>query len=67
MAAALVEFETIDKEQIDDLMARKPMREAAEVVDSDEISSDLGTGREAQDSEPSSDDKHTGGGTEEFA
>ncbi len=67
MAAALVEFETIDKEQIDDLMARKPMREAAEVVDSDEISSDLGTGREAQDSKPSSDDGHTGGGTEEFA
>jgi cell division protease FtsH len=67
MAAALVEFETIDKEQIDDLMARKPMREAAEVVDSDEISSDLGTGREAQDSKLSSDDKHTGGGTEEFA
>ncbi len=67
MAAALVEFETIDTGQIDDLMARKPMREAAEVVDSDEISSDLGTGREAQDSRPSSDDKHTDGGTEEFA
>ncbi|MDP6974317.1 MAG: ATP-dependent zinc metalloprotease FtsH [Gammaproteobacteria bacterium] len=67
MAAALVEFETIDKEQIDDLMARKPMREAAEIVDSDEASSDLGTGREAQGSKPSSDDKHTGGGTEEFA
>ena len=67
MAAALVEFETIDKEQIDDLMARKPMREAAEVVDSDEVSSDLGTGREAQSSKPSSDDKRTGGGTEEFA
>jgi len=67
MAAALVEFETIDKEQIDDLMARKPMREAAEIVDSDEVSSDLGTGREAQGSKPSSDDKHTGGGTEEFA
>ncbi len=67
MAAALVEFETIDKEQIDDLMARIPMREAAEVVDSDEVSSDLGTGREAQSSKPSSDDKRTGGGTEEFA
>ncbi len=67
MAAALVEFETIDKEQIDDLMARIPMREAAEVVDSDEVSSDLGTGREAQSSKPSSDDKRTGSGTEEFA
>ena len=67
MAAALVEFETIDKEQIDDLMARIPMREAAEVVDSDEASSDLGTGKEAQSSEPSSDNKRTGGGTEEFA
>jgi len=67
MAAALVEFETIDTGQIDDLMARKPMREAAEVVDSDEASSDLGTGKEAQSSEPSSDNKRTGGGTEEFA
>ena len=67
MAAALVEFETIDKEQIDDLMARKPMREAAEVVDSDEVSSDLGTGSEAQGSKPSPDDNRTGGGTEEFA
>ena len=67
MAAALVEFETIDTGQIDDLMARKPMREAAEVVDSDEASSDLGTGREAQSSKPSSDNKRTGGGTEEFA
>ena len=38
MAAALIEFETIDTGQIDDLMARIPMREAAEVVDSEEVS-----------------------------
>ena len=42
MAAALVEFETIDTNQIDDLMARVPMREPADVVDSDEVSSELG-------------------------
>jgi cell division protease FtsH len=33
MTKALMEFETIDKEQIDDLMERKPMREAAVIVD----------------------------------
>ena len=68
MAAALIEFETIDTGQIDDLMARKPMREAAEVVDSEEVSSELGTGRKSKASKPSSDDKRGGGsGTEEFA
>ena len=67
MAAALVEFETIDTGQIDDLMARKPMREAAEVVDSEEVSSELGTGRKSKDSKPSSDDNRGGGGTEQFA
>ena len=68
MAAALIEFETIDTGQIDDLMARKPMREAAEVVDSEEVSSELGTGRKSKDSRPSSDDKRGGGsGTEQFA
>jgi len=68
MAAALIEFETIDTGQIDDLMARKPMREAAEVVDSEEVSSELGTGRKSKGSKPSSDDKRGGGsGTEQFA
>ncbi len=42
MAEALIEFETIDKEQIDDLMNRKPMREAAVIVDSDVASTELG-------------------------
>ena len=68
MAAALIEFETIDMGQIDDLMARKPMREAAEVVDSEEVSSELGTGRKSKGSEPSSDDNRGGdSSTEQFA
>ena len=37
-------MKTIDKEQIDDLMARKSMRESATIVDSDEPSTELGTG-----------------------
>ena len=68
MAAALIEFETIDTGQIDDLMARKPMREAAEVVDSEEVSSELGTGSKSKGSKPSSDDNRGGdSGTEQFA
>jgi len=68
MAAALIEFETIDTGQIDDLMARKPMREAAEVVDSEEVSSELGTGSKSKGSEPSSDDNRGGdSSTEQFA
>jgi len=68
MAAALIEFETIDTGQIDDLMARKPMREAAEVVDSEEVSSELGTGRKSKGSKPSSDDNRGGdSSTEQFA
>ena len=68
MAAALVEFETIDTGQIDDLMARKPMREAAEVVDSEEVSSELGTGSKTKDSKPSSGDNRGGdSSTEQFA
>ena len=68
MAAALIEFETIDVGQIDDLMARKPMREAAEVVDSEEVSSELGTGSKTKGSKPSSDDNRGGdSSTEQFA
>ena len=68
MAAALIEFETIDTGQIDDLMARKPMREAAEVVDSEEVSSELGTGSKSKGSKSSSDDNRGGdSGTEQFA
>jgi len=68
MAAALIEFETIDTGQIDDLMARKPMREAAEVVDSEEVSSELGTGSKTKGSKPSSDNNRGGdSSTEQFA
>ena len=69
MAAALVEFETIDTNQIDDLMARIPMREPAEVIDSEEASSELGTGSgEAESAKPSSDKKpEADGSTEQFA
>ena len=69
MAAALVEYETIDTNQIDDLMARVPIREAADIVDSDQVSSDLGTGREgATSSKPSTDEKQDPeGSTGEFA
>ena len=68
MAAAVIEFETIDTGQIDDLMARKPMREAAEVVDSEEVSSELGTGSKTKGSKPSSDDNRGGdSSTEQFA
>ena len=68
MAAALVEFETIDTGQIDDLMARKPMRKAAEVIDSEEVSSVLGTGSKTKGSKLSSDDNRGGdSSTEQFA
>ncbi|MDB9975941.1 ATP-dependent zinc metalloprotease FtsH [Candidatus Thioglobus sp.] len=69
MAAALVEFETIDTNQIDDLMARIPMREPAEVIDSEEASSELGTGSgETESAEPSTDKKpEADGSTEQFA
>ncbi|MDC1317812.1 ATP-dependent zinc metalloprotease FtsH [Candidatus Thioglobus sp.] len=69
MAAALVEFETIDTNQIDDLMARIPMREPAEVIDSEEASSELGTGSgETESANPSSDKKpEADGSTEQFA
>lgn len=51
MTKALMEFETIDKEQIDDLMARVPMREAAVIVDSDVASTELGSGLETETTE----------------
>ena len=69
MAAALVEFETIDTSQKDDLMARVPMREPADDVDSEEVSSELGTGGKDSKSSKSSSDTKTDadGGTEQFA
>ncbi|MCH9645271.1 MAG: ATP-dependent zinc metalloprotease FtsH [Proteobacteria bacterium] len=53
MTKALVEFETIDKEQIDDLMNRKPIREAAVVIDSEVVSTELGSGVQADDTHDS--------------
>ncbi len=69
MAKALVEFETIDVGQIDDLMARKPMREPAAVVDSDEASSELGTGEIPPEVKPTKDEQEplTGETPEQFA
>ncbi|HAO69985.1 MAG TPA: ATP-dependent metalloprotease, partial [Gammaproteobacteria bacterium] len=55
MTKALMEFETIDKEQIDDLMDRKPIREAAVIIDSDVVSTDLGSGVEADEGNDSDD------------
>jgi cell division protease FtsH len=55
MTKALMEFETIDKEQIDDLMDRKPIREAAVIVDSNVVSTELGSGIEADESNDSDD------------
>jgi cell division protease FtsH len=55
MTKALMEFETIDKEQIDDLMDRKPIREAAVIIDSDVVSTDLGSGVEADEDNDSND------------
>jgi len=51
MTKALMTHETIDKEQIDDLMDRKPIREAAVIVDSDVASTELGSGVKADDSD----------------
>lgn len=67
MAKALVEFETIDVGQIDDLMARKPIRVPAAVVDSDEVSSELGTGEVAPEIKPVEDEPITGSTPEQFA
>ena len=66
MAKALVEFETIDKDQIDDLMDRKPMREAAVIIDSDVASTELGKGTDVvDDSSDDSDEKPLSGGSSE--
>lgn len=55
MTKALMELETIDKEQIDDLMARKPIREAAVITDSEVASTELGSGVDA-DTDADADD-----------
>jgi cell division protease FtsH len=61
MSKALMEFETIDKEQIDDLMNRKPIREAAVIVDSNVASTDLGSGVELDKNNQDSDEKPLSG------
>ncbi|MDC9715431.1 MAG: ATP-dependent zinc metalloprotease FtsH [Gammaproteobacteria bacterium] len=70
MTKALMEFETIDKEQIDDLMERKPMREAAAIVDSEVTSTELGSGIEpTEDADNNTDEKplNDNNGTEQVA
>ena len=67
MAKTLIEFETIDSGQIDDLMERRPLRDPAVVVDSDEVSSDLGTGKIAPEVELSKGENIAGNTPEQFA
>lgn len=69
MAKSLIEIETIDKDQIDDLMNRKPMREAAVIVDSDVASTEFGSGVDVpKDTSSDSDEKPLGGsGTQQTA
>ncbi len=68
MSKTLMEFETIDKEQIDDLMNRKPIREPAVIVDSDVASTELGSGVELDNGNKNSNEKPlSGGSTEQVA
>ncbi|WP_190600534.1 ATP-dependent zinc metalloprotease FtsH [Candidatus Vesicomyidisocius sp. SY067_SCS001] len=68
MTRALMEFETIDKEQIDDLMNRKPIRESAVVIDSNVVSTELGSGATLDGSNQNSDKKPLNkGSTEQVA
>ncbi|BBB24595.1 cell division protease FtsH [Isorropodon fossajaponicum endosymbiont JTNG4] len=68
MSKALMEFETIDKEQIADLMNRKPIRESAVIVDSDVASTELGSGIELDNGNKDSDEKPlSGSSTEQVA
>ena len=61
MTKALMEFETIDKEQIDDLMNRKPIRESAVVVDSEVVSTELGRGGDVKEDDNDSEDRSVDG------
>jgi len=67
MAKALVEYETIDSGQIDDLMDRKKMRDAAVIVDSDVVSEELGKGAPPVNSDDSDDKPMSGSGKEQLA
>lgn len=65
MTKALMEFETIDREQIDDLMNRKPIRESAVVIDSNIASTELGSGATFDGSNQNSDEKSLNKGSAE--
>ena len=67
MAKALVEHETIDSGQIDDLMDRKKMRDAAVIVDSDIVSEELGKGAPPVKPDDSDDQPMSGSGKEQLA
>ena len=67
MAKALVEHETIDSGQIDDLMDRKKMRDAAVIVDSDVVSEELGKGAPPVNPDDSDDQPMNGSGKEQLA
>jgi cell division protease FtsH len=67
MAKALVEHETIDSGQIDDLMDRKKMRDAAVIVDSDVVSEELGKGAPPVNPDDSDDQPMSGSGKEQLA
>ncbi len=67
MAKALVEHETIDSGQIDDLMDRKKMRDAAVIVDSDVVSEELGKGAPQVNPDDSDDQPMSGSGKEQLA
>src|SRR6056300_654643 len=67
MAKALVEHETIDSGQIDDLMERKKMRVAEAIVDSDVVSEELGKGASQVNPDDSDDKPMSGSGKEQLA
>jgi len=67
MAKALVEHETIDSGQIDDLMERKKMRVAEAIVDSDVVSEELGKGASQVNPDDSDDQPMSGSGKEQLA
>ena len=67
MAKALVEHETIDSGQIDDLMERKKMRVAEAIVDSDVVSEELGKGASSVNPDDSDDQPMSGSGKEQLA
>ena len=67
MAKALVEYETIDSGQIDDLMERKKMRVAEAIVDSDVVSEELGKGASQVNPDDSDDQPMSGSGKEQLA